>query len=97
MNRAAKHMGEVRPDTSPFRNGERRPQENPPEAAYRRNEWEPGWLSWCQFLELPGLTKAIANNVYYATDGEGWFSRATVKFLQRHGVRGVYAPGACPS
>jgi hypothetical protein len=69
------------------------PEASPP----KRDRWNPGWICWSEFLELPGCTKAIAFNVYYATDGEGHFSRATINLLRRHGVKGVYGPGACPS
>jgi hypothetical protein len=53
-------------------------------------------ISWSAFVELPGVTKAIADNVYYASEGEGWLKPATLKFLRRHGINRVYAPGAYP-
>ena len=55
-------------------------------------------LSWSQFCELPGLTRAIRWNVYNAIDGDGRrLSKATLKFGRRHNIGHVYAPGTCPS
>jgi len=55
-------------------------------------------ISWSQFLELPGLTKAIVNNVFRTEDEQSeHLSKASQRFLRRHGVNRVYAPGACPS
>jgi hypothetical protein len=53
-------------------------------------------VSWCQFLDLKP-PKAVSWNVYYASEGEGHFSRATIRFLKRHGINRVYAPGANPT
>ena len=54
-------------------------------------------ISWSTFVELPGLTRAISWNVYNAIDGDGrGLSRASLKFLTRHGINRVYAPGLAP-
>jgi hypothetical protein len=45
-----------------------------PEASPPQNDrWNPGWISWSAFTELPGFTKAIGFNVYHALDGERSF------------------------
>ena len=54
-------------------------------------------ISWSQFLELPGLTKAIRRNVFRTEDEQTeYLTKASQRFLARHGVNRVYAPGACP-
>ena len=63
-----------------------------PEASTRRRD-----ISWSQFLELPGLTKAIINNVFRTEDEQNaHLSKASQSFLRRHGVNRVYAPGLAP-
>jgi hypothetical protein len=54
-------------------------------------------ISWSAFVELPDLTRAVSWNVYNAIDGDGrGLSKAAIRFLARHGVNRVYAPGCAP-
>ena len=52
-------------------------------------------LSWSAFLSLKP-PKSIADNVYDAVDGDGWFEPASIEFLRRHDISRVYAPGLAP-
>ena len=62
-------------------------------------EARPVWrdISWSAFLELPGLTKAIINNVFRTEDEQSeHLSKASQRFLRSHGINRVYAPGCAP-
>ena len=54
-------------------------------------------ICWSDFVELPGITKAIKDNGFRAEDEQSeHISKASHRFLKRHGIGRVYAPGAFP-
>jgi hypothetical protein len=49
-------------------------------------------ICWSSFVELPGITEAIARDVYDANAYNTDYRRKTIAFLRRHGFRWVDGP-----
>jgi hypothetical protein len=53
-------------------------------------------ITWGGFCAL-NPPKAVKANVFRTVDTEeGHFSKASIRFLQKHGIARVYAPGTFP-